>query len=116
AALGYVRGASAAALEQEFKADRDFTDRVVGDRLGAAGQRANVEVILQVAADARQRLTHTDTTFTQMIGRTDARQHQQLRRIERAAGKDHLAGLGTLEATVMPIVDTEGTPPGKKHM
>ena len=48
------------------------------------------EMILQVLAD-RQVDDGLDTVLAQMRGRTDAGEHQQLRRVEGAAGDDHLA-------------------------
>ncbi len=48
------------------------------------------EMVLQIFAD-RQIGDRLDADRAQMIGRADAGQHQQLRRIERAAAQDHLA-------------------------
>ena len=47
--------------------------------------------VLQVAADAGQVDAHGDAVRAQLRGRADARQHQQLRRVEGAAAQDHLA-------------------------
>ena len=48
-------------------------------------QRGNV--VLQVLADAWQPRLHRDTVLSQFIRVADARQHQQLRRIDRAAAR-----------------------------
>ena len=50
-----------------------------------------VDVILKVLADTGQRVLDRDTERHQLFGRTDAREHQQLRRVDRAARDDDLA-------------------------
>jgi hypothetical protein len=50
-----------------------------------------IEMILQVLADARQVVHDLDARFPQVRRRADARQEQQLRRAERAAADDDLA-------------------------
>jgi hypothetical protein len=54
AGLGDVGGAFALVVQEVAQADAQFAELVVGDRLRAAGQRADVEVILQVAPDLGQ--------------------------------------------------------------
>ena len=59
-------------------------------------------MILQVAAHAGQIVHHLDAVFLKVVRRTDAGQHQQLRRVERTGGQDHFlarphpAGLAAL--------------------
>jgi hypothetical protein len=48
-------------------------------------------MILQVAADAGKVVDRRDAQLAQLVGRTDAREEQQLRRVVGAAGKDDLA-------------------------
>ncbi len=48
------------------------------------------EMILQIAPD-RQVGDHIDAEPAQMLRRADAREHQELRRVECAGGKDHFA-------------------------
>ena len=48
-------------------------------------------MVLEVAADTRQIGDHGDPEPVQMLGRTKAREHQELRRLDRASGEDHLA-------------------------
>ena len=63
------------------------------------------EMVLQIGAD-RQVDDRRDAEFAQVIGRPDARQHQQLRRIERAAAEDHLAPrLGMVRMSVLDEID-----------
>ena len=52
----------------------------------------DLEVVLQVAADGRQVVDDVDAERSQVLGVADARQLQQLRRVEGAAAQDHLAG------------------------
>ena len=54
------------------------------DRLGAAIDRARLEVVLQIVPDARQVVHHLDAVLPQMLGRADARQLEELRRVDRA--------------------------------
>jgi hypothetical protein len=46
-------------------------------------------MVLQVAPDLRRIMYHRDAVLVKMIRRPDARQHQQLRRVDRAAAEDH---------------------------
>ena len=48
-------------------------------------------MVLQVAADTRQVVQGPDAERRQMIGRADARQHEELRRVHHAARQDDLA-------------------------
>ena len=50
-------------------------------------QRADVEMILQVRADAGQLVRDGDAVLAQVIGGADAGEHQQLRRVDRAAAR-----------------------------
>ena len=59
-------------------------------RVLAAIVEARLIVVLQVGADALHVGDDVDAVLTQQIGRADAGQLQQLRRVERAAREDHL--------------------------
>ena len=59
-------------------------------------------MVLQVAADAGDVEQRPDAERAEVIGRADARQHQQLRRVHRAAAQDDLA-LGARD--LVPAVD-----------
>ena len=48
-------------------------------------------VVLQVAPDSRQVVAHLHAGRLQLAGRADARQQQQLRRVDRAGAQQHLA-------------------------
>ncbi len=104
-----------APAQQEFERDRDVVGLVVGDRLRAAHQRADIQMVLQVRADGS--IVHFDANAlrAQLFGRADARQHQQLRRIQRAAAQDDLRALGALKAAVTAIFDTDGASVREQH-
>ena len=51
----------------------------------------DVDVVVQVRADAGQVVAHLDAEGAQMLGRADAGEHQQLRRLQRAGREQHLA-------------------------
>ena len=78
-------------------------------------QGADIEVILQVRADAGQIVLDANAVRAQLIRRADARQQQQLRRIDRAAAENHLARLRAREAAMMAIVDADGAMPVAQH-
>ena len=62
-------------------------------------------MVLQVFAD-RQVRHHRNAHLVQMIGRSDARQHQQVRRVERARGKnDFLRGFRLHHHAVVLVFD-----------
>ena len=52
---------------------------------------ADLVAILEVRADARQRHARLDAVAAQHVGGADARQHEELRRIEGAARENDLA-------------------------
>ena len=77
-------------------------------RLGAGEHDQHREMVLQVLAD-RQIDHRLDADRAQMIGRADAGQHQDLRRVERAAAEDDLAlGVGVKRLAALLIVDAGG--------
>ena len=87
-------------------------DHVVdGDRLGAAELHADLEMVLQVGADAGHVGDHRDAVAAQQIRRADAGKLQELRRIERAAGEDDLAlGVGGARRRALTILNADGAP------
>ena len=60
-------------------------------RVGAAIVEARLIVVLQIGADALHVGDHVDAVLPQQVGRADAGELQQLRRVERAAREDHFA-------------------------
>ena len=86
------------AVEQHAPADAlpVIAVRAIGDR-----DDRHFRMVDQILADARQIGDAIDAVRAQMIGRADARQHQQLRRDQRAGGDDHFAvGEGLLLGAV----------------
>ena len=68
-------------------------------------------MILQIGADARHVGDHVDAEAVQQFARADAGELQQLRRVECAAGQDHLAA-GTRDAgrAALLVFDADGAP------
>ena len=63
-------------------------------------------MVLKVFADARQVDAHIDAEPAELVGRTDAGQHQQLGRFDRAATDDHLsAAVRRSGAAVLQVLD-----------
>ena len=84
---------------------------VQGDRLAAAIDRADLEVILQVGADARQVVHHLDAVLLQMPGRADAGELQDLRRADRARRQHDLAAArGAPLGAVLAVAHADGAP------
>ena len=52
----------------------------------------HLEVVLEVLADTGKVMHRRDPDGPEVIGVADARDLQQLRRVERATAQDHLAG------------------------
>ncbi len=79
--------------------------RVVGrDRLRAAEDHPQLQVILEVLAHARQRVDDGDAERLQHRGRADPRELQQHRRLHRAGGDDDLAAGGDGDvAPALPV-------------
>ena len=103
AALEMVRRAGAGPPEQPLGADhRPVAPLQRGrhrDRLLAGVLDVDLEVILQVLADARQVGDHVDAVLAQQAGRADAGELEQLRRVDRPAAQDDLAGADLLRLT-----------------
>ena len=67
------------------------------------------DVVLQVLPDARQRHLRLDAGGAQRIGVADAGQHQHLRRVDHAAGEQHLAvGAHSVGVAAAAIFDADG--------
>ena len=77
-----------------------------GQPLHREAQR-HLQVVVQVGADARPVELHVYAELAQVRAGADPRQHQKLRRADRAARQDHLAArAGRVARAVDPIVDT----------
>ena len=100
ARLEVVRRAGARAEEQPPEPDpgpvAPLHRRRHRDRLLRAVLDVDLEVILQVLADARQVVDDVDAERLELAGVADAGELEQLRRVDRAAAEDHLAGLDPL--------------------
>ena len=79
-------------------------------RVGHVG----AEMVLQILSD-RQIGGNIDAERTQMLRRSDARQHQNLRRVERAGSDDDLArGFGAHHRAILDVFDAGGARAGKR--
>ena len=92
------RAATAAPIAQPR---RPVVVAVEGDRLQAPHLDVELEVVLQVGADARAgRRRPAMPVLGEVRRRADPRQHQELRRVDRRGGEDHLAPGGHRLATL----------------
>ena len=78
------------------------------------------DVVLEVPTDAGQVDGDVDAEAGELVGRADAREHQQLRRVEHAGAQDHLAlGDDPLDGAVALDLDADAAatldeqPPGR---
>ena len=86
--------------------------RCCSARLHRDGLRAGVldvdlEVVLEVPADAGQLVPRLDADCAEVLRRADARELEQLRRVDRAAAEDHLARLDDLPARAARDLDAD---------
>ena len=97
ARLGRVRGEHAAPPQQVVQWRQHDTPRAAQRqrvRLGARVQHRDRHgrVVLQIRANSQALVSDRDAVALQLSCRADAREHQQLRRIHRARGKNHFCG------------------------
>ncbi|GAA3138483.1 hypothetical protein GCM10017687_63980 [Streptomyces echinatus] len=73
---------------------RGVEGALLDDRERAAhlADHADLVPVLEMRAHAVQAGPYGDAVPPQLLGRSDARKHQQLRRVEGAGGQDHLTG------------------------
>src|SRR3546814_11541321 len=92
--LEVAGGAEAGPEEKPVDADQRLVPRlqrrVERDRLRAGVLHVDLQVVLQVLADARQVVRDGDALRLQFVGRADAGQQQHLRRVDGAAGADQI--------------------------
>ena len=110
ARLEVAGGAQALAEEHPVDADLQLVPglerRVERHRLLAGVLDVDLQVVLQVLADARAVGRHRDAMGAQVVGRADAREQEQLRRIDRTACQDHFPlGAGPGLGTASPVGD-----------
>ena len=92
--LELVGGAEPALQKQPLRPDqklrRPVEVAVEGDRLAAAHLDVELQVVLQVRPDPGAVGDHRDPVLGEVRRRPDARQHQELRGVDRGGGEDHL--------------------------
>ena len=81
--------------EQPAHADEGLAKRarvgIEGDGLRGGHLEIELQMILKVLADARQVVDHRDAVARELRGRPDARELQQLRRLNGSGAQDHFA-------------------------
>ncbi|KAG0923995.1 hypothetical protein G6F32_014075 [Rhizopus arrhizus] len=76
----------------------------------------DLQVVLQVLADARQIPHHADAELPQQRGRPDAGQLQQLRRLQRARAQHHFAPCAQrAHLAVLPVAHDAGAAAFEQH-
>ncbi len=114
AGLRHVGGQLATAFGEEIPHRLGAGERQLpgahGEGVAApvAVDHQHVRVVLQVAADAGQLVHRVDTVAFQFLRIADPGQLQQLRRVDGAAGQDHLAGLDGVHAALVLHLHTGG--------
>ena len=104
-------------LEAHAELAHDAAQVVVGGhRLRAAEDRAHLQMILQVLADAGQCMHHRDAAVGQQRGVADARQLQQLRRLQPARREHHFVPCTDADrAAALRILDARCTAAYEQH-
>ena len=113
AGLEVVRRARARAEEQPLGADQRPAPHlhVRGDRhrLRAGVLDVDLEVVLEVLADAGQVGDHVDAEGLEMlVGVADARELEELRGVDRAAAQHDLAGAHAVRRAPVRVLDAHG--------
>ena len=89
---------------------------VIGDVARAFGDDVEIEMVLEIRADAGQIVDHRHADRFQMIRRADARQHQQPRRADRAGGeRSPRARRGRCRGAVLSAISTPTARPLLDH-
>jgi hypothetical protein len=96
--LELVGGAEPRLGEEPARADQRLGDQVVvaveGDRLGRGLLDVDLEVVLEVRADAGAVGDDGEAVLGEVGGGAYAREHQELRRVDRGGGEDDLGAGG----------------------
>jgi hypothetical protein len=114
AGLKPVRGADTGFEEDILHARHQLLERVRDLAMQRDGLRAfldhrAIKVILQVLPDAGQIGDDIDAEFAQVIGLADARQHERLGRVDRAAAQnDFRIGISLLRLFFLHIFNADG--------
>jgi hypothetical protein len=104
-------------VEPHERAGREVpVDAVERAGAGDAVDRALLEMVLEVAADAGAIEQHRDAGFAQPVGRADAGELEELRRTDGAGAEDHLAAGGDLVRDAAAAeADAGGLEPVEQH-
>ena len=111
AALEVVRRARAAAeepLQPDPRALPLLQRRLHGDRLLAAVLDVDLEVVLEVLADAGEVVHHVHAERLELARVADPRELEELRGVDRAAAEDHLAPADLAQLAALERLDADG--------
>ena len=108
----YRRRTSAAPNHRPVLAERALHHGIEGYGLQAGMLDIGLQMVLQVLPHPGQVMDHRNVELAQMIGRADSREHQDLGRVDRPAGDDHLApDAGRRLLPGLQIFHAHGAPP-----
>ena len=78
-------------LQPDLRLTHEACDLVIQRRFVAFIDKARLQMILEILANARQILNHFDPVRPQLLGFPKPRQHHDLRCVDRPTGQDHFA-------------------------
>jgi len=105
-AFEVVRGAGTLSKEEPLRADpRSLRNLRAGatETVGYLSAGCRPRVVLEVLTDAGQILYDVDAQRRELVGVADARELEQMGRVERSAAQDHLA---RVDGLVVPCSET----------
>src|SRR6266704_1208103 len=105
-----MRGSPQSGFQQEpSRADNHayywILRHVERDRLFAGVLNVELEVVLEIAADTRQIMRDGNALSPHLVRRSDPRQQQELRRVDRAPREHDLARSGQAQRSAVPEFD-----------
>src|SRR6266576_6649364 len=105
-----MRGSAQSGFEQEpSRADNHayywILRHVERDRLFACVLNVELEVVLEIAADTREVVRYRNALSPHLVRRSDSREQQELRRVDRAPRENDLTRSGQAQRAAVPEFD-----------
>ena len=115
-----VGGAEAIPEQEPARADQALGDKVPvaveRDRLAALHLQVDLQMVLQVGADAGPVGDHIDAVLLQVLAGADAGEHENLRRVDGGRREDDLApGADAADRAAGLVLDAGGAPAFDDH-